>query len=102
MGNLDSKLYTDEFGGTSSAAPLVAGVAALVISANPALTATEVKDIIKETADKINPDNNDPEGKYDNDGHSKWYGYGKVNAGNAVKRRSLCVPDYCRSNSYSK
>ena len=42
-----------QFGGTSSAAPLVAGIAALVISANPSLTAKEVKDIIKESADKI-------------------------------------------------
>ena len=85
-GNLDSRRYTDEFGGTSSSAPLVAGVAALVISANPGLSAAQVKEILKETADKINPDNNDPEGKYDNDGHSKWYGYGKVNAGNAVSQ----------------
>ena len=54
-GNLDSKRYTDEFGGTSSSAPLVAGVAAPVISANPALSAAQVKEILKETADKINP-----------------------------------------------
>jgi subtilisin family serine protease len=83
MGNLGN-LYTDEFGGTSSAAPLVAGIAALVISANPSLTAKEVKDIIKETADPIDGDNRDA-GKYDNNGHSIWYGYGKVNAGKAVK-----------------
>jgi len=85
MGNLENNLYTDEFGGTSSAAPLVAGIAALVISANPSLTAKEVKDIIKETADKIDPENNEA-GKYDNKGHSIWYGFGKVNAGKAVKK----------------
>lgn len=85
VGNMGNSLYTDEFGGTSSAAPLVAGVAALVISANPGLTAIQVKEILKETADKINPDD-DTLGKYDNQGHSKWYGFGKVNAGKAVKR----------------
>jgi subtilisin family serine protease len=43
---------TDTFGGTSSATPLVAGIAALVISANPALTALEVIGILKQTAAK--------------------------------------------------
>ena len=85
MGNLGNSLYTDRFGGTSSAAPLVAGVAALVISANPGLTAIQVKEILKDTADKINPGNT-TDGKYDNNGHSKWYGYGKVNAGKAVRK----------------
>jgi subtilisin family serine protease len=84
MGNLGHSLYTNKFGGTSSAAPLVAGIAALVISANPSLTAKEVKEIIKETADKIDPENNEA-GKYDATGHSIWYGYGKVNAGRAVE-----------------
>ena len=84
IGNLGNKHYTDKFGGTSSAAPLVAGIAALVISANPTLTAKEVKSIIKKSADKIKRKNTTA-GKYDRNGHSKWYGFGKVNAGRAVK-----------------
>lgn len=43
---------TDSFGGTSSATPLVAGVAALTISANPNLSALEVISILKQTASK--------------------------------------------------
>jgi subtilisin-like proprotein convertase family protein/subtilisin family serine protease len=43
---------TDTFGGTSSATPLVAGIAALVISANPDLTALEVIGVLKQTAGK--------------------------------------------------
>lgn len=44
--------WTDEFGGTSSATPLVAGIAALVLSANPALTALELAALLKRTAAK--------------------------------------------------
>lgn len=81
--------YTSGFGGTSSACPLVAGVAALVLSVNPHLTAAEVKQILEETADKIVDPSTDPQlgtrfGQYDGDGHSKWFGYGKVNAHKAV------------------
>lgn len=43
---------TDSFGGTSSATPLVAGVAALTISANPSLSALDVVSILKQTAAK--------------------------------------------------
>lgn len=45
--------YTTQFGGTSSAAPVVSGVAALVLSANPDLSYLEVKDILKKSADKL-------------------------------------------------
>ena len=77
--------------GTSSAAPLVAGVAALVISTNPGLTGTEVKMILQESADKIIDPNPDPvlglnKGSYDAGGHSEWFGFGRVNAALAVRR----------------
>jgi subtilisin family serine protease len=83
--------FTGSFGGTSSATPLVAGVAALVISANPEISAGEVKQILKETADKIEDRQPDPVlgltgGTYDNSGHSDWFGSGRVNAAAAVKR----------------
>src|SRR5699024_3903862 len=39
--------------GTSQSSPIVAGVAALVFAANPELTALQVKDILKNTADDI-------------------------------------------------
>ncbi len=48
----DAAQVTTRFGGTSSATPLVAGIAALVISANPELTAPEVISILKRTASK--------------------------------------------------
>ncbi|MGC9503478.1 S8 family serine peptidase [Baaleninema sp.] len=81
--------YTAGFGGTSSACPVVAGVAALVLSVNPHLTAAQVKDILQRSADKIVDPEPDPQlgkrlGTYDSQGHSPWFGYGKVNAYNAV------------------
>ncbi len=66
------------FGGTSGATPLVAGVCALMLSANPNLTAKEVKQILQDTADKIGHPS-----EYIN-GHSRKYGYGRVNADRAV------------------
>ncbi|MEZ4960029.1 MAG: S8 family serine peptidase [Saprospiraceae bacterium] len=66
------------FGGTSGSTPIVAGICALLLSANPNLTAKEVKDILIKTADKIG-DASDYSG-----GHSRKYGYGRVNADKAV------------------
>ena len=67
------------FGGTSSSTPLVAGVCALILSANPKLTAKQVKSILIKTADKIGHPSD-----YDSNGHSRRYGYGRVNADRAV------------------
>lgn len=74
--------YTNSFGGTSSACPGVAGVAALVLSANPALRWDEVKQVLRESADRID---NTP-GEYDETGHSPRYGFGRVNAAAAVSQ----------------
>ncbi|MDJ0692801.1 S8 family serine peptidase [Mastigocoleus sp. MO_188.B34] len=82
--------FTSNFGGTSSATPVVAGVAALILSVNPNLTAKQVKHILQETTDKIVDSEPDPQlglrlGSYDENGHSQWFGYGKVNAAKAVQ-----------------
>lgn len=84
--------YTDDFGGTSSACPGAAGVAALVLAANPKLTRAEVRDVLKETAVKIDPAG----GAYDARGHSKLYGYGRLDAAAAVRaavaRKTTALP----------
>lgn len=69
--------HTNEFGGTSSATPLAAGVAALVLSVNPRLARDEVRDVLCATADKIGTG-------YDARGFSKRFGHGRVNAAQAV------------------
>jgi subtilisin family serine protease len=81
--------FTSTFGGTSSATPVVAGVAGLILSANPDLTARQVNNILEETADKIIDTEADLQlgrrgGTYNEKGHSQWFGYGKVNAARAV------------------
>jgi serine protease len=67
--------YDPGFNGTSAAAPNVAGVASLVWSANSDLTATEVKNIISETAYDLGSEDYDI-----------FYGHGMVNADAAVRR----------------
>lgn len=73
--------YTNQFGGTSSACPGAAGVAALIIARNPNLRWDEVRDIIKRSCDRIDQAG----GKYDANGRSPFYGYGRMNALKAVE-----------------
>lgn len=102
---------TENFGGTSSATPLVAGVAGLVISANSKLTALEVVSILKQTASKdldftsypktapasfdfdtswdVSPVAPFEDGTFVNNGDedgtwSPWFGHGRVDAQAAV------------------
>lgn len=72
--------FTENFGGTSSACPLVAGICGLLISIKPTMMALEVKQILKQSARKIGDQNS-----YDNSGHSIYHGYGCIDALAAVK-----------------
>ncbi len=74
-----SGAYCDDFSGTSAATPLAAGVAALVLSANDALTAEEVGEVLMTTADKVGGSAARYRG-----GVSTKYGHGRVNAEAAV------------------
>jgi subtilisin family serine protease len=65
--------YYNYFNGTSGATPVVSGVAGLVLSANPYLTADEVQTILQNTADDVN-----------GGGWDSTMGYGRVNANRAV------------------
>ncbi len=75
--------YTSGFGGTSSAAPLAAGICALILTANPNLNVADIKRILLQSCDKIGPS-----GTYDKSGHSDYYGYGRINALRAVQMAS--------------
>lgn len=73
--------YTGTFNGTSAASPIAAGVAALVLSVNPNLTATQVRILMDHSTDLISPDL----ARYDPiTGHSTEYAFGRINARKAV------------------
>lgn len=76
---IDRGPFHKHFGGTSSATPLVAGICALILSANPNLTSAQVKSILERTADKIGN-----RWDYNSAGYSTKYGHGRVNADAAV------------------
>jgi subtilisin family serine protease len=80
--------YTNNFGGTSSATPLAAGIAGLVLARNPSLNWTAVRGILRQSADKIDAAN----GAYNAQGHSKAYGYGRLNALKAVQAALPAAP----------
>ena len=82
MGSVDFNGRTyhfAKFSGTSMSSPMVAGVAALILDANPYLSARQVKEIIMETARQDNITGIIPV-----EGHTRW-GAGRVNAYSAVK-----------------
>ncbi|WP_239684745.1 proprotein convertase P-domain-containing protein, partial [Xanthomonas arboricola] len=89
--------YTARMNGTSAASPTVAGVAALMLGANPQLTLRDVKYILATTATQVDP--TQPKALYNGTvidpgwvtnaaGHpfSNWYGFGLVDAAAAVER----------------
>jgi large repetitive protein len=67
-----------QFGGTSAATPLAAGIGALILSLAPDLTATQVRGLMRNTTDLVNP-------LAYVDGFHIEYGYGRVNAHSAVR-----------------
>jgi subtilisin-like proprotein convertase family protein len=85
--------YTSQFNGTSSAAPMVSGVVALMLEANPDLTWRDVKHILASTAVQVDISrSHDYRGvtQYEWETNSagykfhNWYGFGKVDAAEAV------------------
>ncbi len=71
--------YDSKFNGTSAATPNVTGVASLVWSANPLLTATQVQQILSQTAVDLG-----------SAGYDILTGHGMINADAAV-RRALAI-----------
>ncbi|MFM8494351.1 MAG: S8 family serine peptidase, partial [Planctomycetia bacterium] len=83
-GNLPDGNYTNDFGGTSSATPLVSGVVALMLEANPNLGWRDVQHVLATTARKNDPTDLD----WTQNGAGRWvnhkYGFGVVDAAAAV------------------
>jgi len=78
-------LFYEKFGETSAATAIAAGVGALCLSANPGLTANQLRVLLQDTADKIGTPDPDGPPLYDpQTGHGNVFGYGRINAANAV------------------
>jgi len=78
--------YTNHFDGTSAAAPVVSGVVALMLEANPNLTWRDIQHILVTTANRnlVTGDAN-WQGTVDGIRHSDSYGFGVVDAKAAVE-----------------
>jgi subtilisin-like proprotein convertase family protein len=85
--------YTSTFNGTSSAAPTVSGVVALMLDANENLTWRDVKHILASTSTKIDASRSKTESgitQYEWETNAagyefhNWYGFGQINASSAV------------------
>lgn len=76
--------YTNLMNGTSAAAPIVSGVVALMLEANPSLTWRDVRYILAKSA--FRNDANDSSWVKNGAGHwySTTYGFGRVDAAQAV------------------
>ena len=74
-GSNDTYVYSN---GTSLSAPIVASLAALIMSADPSLTPSEVRSVITLTADTV--------GQYNYvNGKNDYFGYGRINAYEAIR-----------------
>lgn len=70
--------YNSYWGGTSQAAPHLAGVISLLLSINPELTVTQIRQILQESSQDQVGDS------FDTLGWDQYYGFGRINAFNAI------------------
>jgi subtilisin family serine protease len=80
--------WFEGFSGTSAAAPVVSGTVALMLEANPRLRARDVREVLCDTAVRIDA----AAAGYDSAGSSPYYGCGRVDAGAAVAAVANAAP----------
>ncbi len=100
--------YVSAFGGTSAAAPAVAGAVAILLGVKPELTWRDVKHILAKTARRIDPDIAEVRAAFNGTPHvaqhawrtnaagyafHNWYGFGAVDVDAAVAMAQSHAPD---------
>eukprot|EP01091_Cochliopodium_minus_P017267 TRINITY_DN670_c0_g1_i1.p1 TRINITY_DN670_c0_g1~~TRINITY_DN670_c0_g1_i1.p1 ORF type:complete len:568 (+),score=187.25 TRINITY_DN670_c0_g1_i1:227-1930(+) len=87
---------TNRFGGTSAAAPLAAGVIALMLQANPNLSWRDVQHVLAKSSLVVDANNADWWTNAGGYKHNHDYGFGLVSATNAVNfaKSWVSVPAY--------
>lgn len=78
---LGNTFYTSDFGFTSAACAIAAGVCAQILSVNPCLTWRGVREVVAQACRKIDVGSR----SYDVRGHSPYYGFGRLDPVRAVK-----------------
>ncbi|NER33866.1 MAG: DUF4114 domain-containing protein [Oscillatoria sp. SIO1A7] len=95
------------FGGTSAAAPFVSGITALMLEANPNLTARDIQHIFVKTAQPIDTSHSDWVANEERYGVNHQYGFGAIDPVAAVEAAANWVsvhtefdPTICVSSVY--
>ncbi len=89
LNHLSDTDYNTYWGGTSQATPLVTGLSALLMTQDPGRTPDDIRNIIRSTAeDQVGNPSEDVEG------FDVYYGFGRVNAHQALLYQTSAVTDY--------
>jgi subtilisin-like proprotein convertase family protein len=83
-GNLTDRAYTNDFGGTSSATPLAAGVVALLLESRPTLGWRDVQEVLMKSATKVSPTDADWVTNAGGFAFNHKFGAGLINAAAAI------------------
>jgi|688.fasta_scaffold135283_3 subtilisin family serine protease len=88
LSHLSNTDYSYYWGGTSQAAPHVAGVISLLLSVNPSLTVNQIRLILQQSSQDLVGDS------FDTAGWDQYYGFGRINAFNAISNPLLSNTEY--------
>ena len=92
LNNSSNTNYNYYWGGTSQAAPHVAGLISLLLSVDSNLTVDEIRTILEETSEDEVGDSEDTAG------WDQYYGHGRINAFQALTHSSLSIDKFKDTN----